>query len=1252
MAVPAQTATIGGVERHGVPMSASFVNYLPMDRRHALAAGRQLPEHAQGAALFADISGSAPLTEAFVFDLGPQRGAEMMAYSFDLVLDALISSLHAYGGSVIGFSGDAITCWLDGDDGSRATACALQMQRAMADLAAITTPSGRTVRLAMKAAVAVGAARRFLLGDPRIQVFEALVGTTLDRLAEAEHLALAGEVVLDPVAAAALGERVRISDRRCSEGSNQWFAVVGGLEESPAPHPWPALDADALPAHVVRAWLAPAVQERLLAGEGEFLVELRPAVALFLRFTGIDIDNDPMAGGKLDFYIRRVQSILTTYDGTLVQLTFGDKGSFLYAAFGAPRAHEDDSDRAVAAALDLRTVTEECGFIASAQLGLARGRMRTGAYGARSSRTYGVLGDTVNLAARLMQAAETGQILVSQDVRRGTSDGFLWRELPPLRVKGKSKPVSTSELIGRAGTAPLGQAPRFDMPIVDRRDGIDLALARFAEARRGRGQIVAVTGEAGVGKSRVVAEVIAAATHAGIAVHSGECQTYGSNAGYFVWRSIWRSLLGIGAEGSAVEVALAAHLALMSLDADLLPRLPLLGPVLGVPIPDNDLTESFDAKLRKTSLEGLLAACLRGLAERGPLLLVLEDCNRLDDLSHDLLDVLGRAISDQPVLIAMTYRPLQLERLREQRVSTLPHFTEIALDHLLHEDAVDLIRRRVQRESDGHVEVSDALIARVIGRAQGNPFYIEELLNDLRDQGIAPEDDAAVAHLPLPSSLHSLLLTRIDRLPEQQRITLKVASVVGRVFDVPALLAALPSLGTALQIDADLDELRRLDLVLLERAEPEPVHQFKSVVTQEVAYESLPFAIRETLHGRLAEFLEMDARRQPAAVDLLAFHYGRSANLEKKREYLLKAAEAARKTYANIDAIDYYREALPLLDAGQQADVLLVLGKVYELTGAWDDAERCYRDAGETASSLGRAGVAARTELAMGELLRKRGEFDAAAEQLVQARLALEAAGDEAGVGEALHYTGNLSAQRGDLATARAAYSASLDIRRRLNDQQQIASLLSNLGIVARYEGDLVAARSLHEQGLAIRRNLGDRWALAVSLSNLGNVAHDEGAIVEARSLLEEAVQLQRDVGSPFALAQALDNLGNVVRAQGDVEAARAYYRESLLINRELGDRWAIAYLFEDIALLRVLERAFEHALTLAGVAEAVRATIGVPRSSAEEDKFERGLAPAREHVTAAAQVALLARGRAQSLDSVLDAVLAELAGSSRLQTQ
>jgi CheY-like chemotaxis protein/class 3 adenylate cyclase/predicted metal-dependent HD superfamily phosphohydrolase len=434
--------------------------YLPMDRRHALLRGESLPDRTNGAALFADISGFTPLTAALAQELGLQRGAEELTRLLNEVFGALVAEVHSYRGSVIGFSGDAITCWLDGDDGLGATACALAMQRAMAPFGSLSTPTGTPVSLAIKVAVVAGPVRRFLAGDPDVQIMEVIAGRTLDHLARAEHNARPGEVVVAAGVREQAGARLRLGERRVDPETGEGFAVVLGLEEPVPLRPWPELPPDGLPDQLCRPWLAPAVARRLSGGSKQFLAELRPAVALFLSFEGIDYDGDDGAGAKLDAFVRWAQAIVHRHQGMLVQLTVGDKGSYLYAAFGAPVAHENDEVGAVQAALALQSLPADLLFVKRVQIGLARGRMRTGAYGSTMQRTYGVLGDKTNLAARLMQAAADG-ILCDEAVFQGARQALSFQPLPRIRVKGKVEPIAVYRPTGEwAGPDPARAAIR------------------------------------------------------------------------------------------------------------------------------------------------------------------------------------------------------------------------------------------------------------------------------------------------------------------------------------------------------------------------------------------------------------------------------------------------------------------------------------------------------------------------------------------------------------------------------------------------------------------------------------------------------------------------------------------------------------------------------------------------------------------------------------------------------------------------
>ncbi len=1217
--------------------------YLPIDRWQALAQGRRLPDRAQGAALFADVSGFTRLTEALVNDLGAQRGAEELTRTLNLVYDALIAELHRFGGSVISFSGDAITCWFDADTGLRAVTCAVAMQAAMTAFGAIPTPSGKTVALAMKVAVAAGPVRRFVVGDPAQRLIDALAGALLDDLASAEHHAGKGEVVLTEATAAALDERVTVAAWRRAEDTGERFAVLGALRHRADPLAWTALMPDDLADDLARPWLLPEVYRRLKAGQGDFLAELRPAVALFLRFGGLDYDGDEAAGRKLDGYIRQVQRILAEYDGTLLGLTIGDKGSYLYAAFGAPVAHEDDAARAVAAALRLQVLPLSFSDV-GVQIGISQGRVRTGAYGGTMRRTYGVLGHEVNVAARLMQAAQPGQTLVSAVTRHAAGHAFAWEDLGEILVKGRDVPVAVFGLQGRRERETIHlQSPRYALPMVGRAAELRLIGERLEEALRGHGQVVGLSAEAGMGKSRLVAEAITLANARGLVGYGGECQSYGTNSAYLVWQPIWRSFFALDAGWTLEQQVAALDVQLRLINPALLPRLPLLGAILSLPLPDNDLTRAFDAKLRKASLEALLVDCLRARAREAPVLLVLEDCHWLDPLSHDLLEAIARAIAELPVLILMAYRPPDLTRLQAPRVSGLPYFHGIQLTDFSPAEAEYLIRLKLEQFQGGATGAPPALIERIVGRAQGNPFYIEELLNYLNDRGLDPADHAALERLDLPVSLHSLILSRIDQLSESQKTTLKVASVIGRFFRAAMLWGVYPQLGEFAKVTADLDALGRLDLTSQDEPEPELAYLFKHVLTQEVVYESLPYATRAYLHEQIGQYLERTSGGNlDHLVNLLAHHYDHSDNVLKKREYVLRAGQLAQAAYANAAAIDYYQRALPLLPLAEQVNVLRRLGQVLELVGRWPEANATYQRALLLAGQIDDRAGQAHCRAALGELSRKQGQYGEALARLDEAQAAFEALGDQDGLAQVLQFKGSLASQQGDRARARDLYEAALAVRRGLDDRSRIASLLSNLGIVARAMGDYSQARQLHDESLALRRGLGDRWAIAVSLNNIGNVALDQADLAEARQCLEEAVTLQREVGDRAAIAISLNNLANVIRTQADLRRAGALYVESVRVNRELGDNWGLAYLLEDIGCLRAMEGRGEQALQLVGAASALRETIRAPLSPVEQAKLDKALAALPDFPAAQRQAAWEA-GRALTVEQAVALAVAGL---------
>lgn len=1161
--------------------------YLPQDRLRALARGESLPDRTTGAALFADISGFTALTEALTNSLGPRRGSEELSRHLDAVYNALIADVERYGGSVLSFSGDAITCWFDDAHAPatpRATACALALQAAMRAFAEINLPGGAKTALAIKVAVASGPARRLVVGDPAIHYVDALTGATIARTAAAEQLAHKGDVLLDEVSIRNLGADVTAQEWRSDLNNGAHFGVVtqftGRVAEISFPDPLPGLEMS-----VIRPWIHGPVYERERDGKQLFLTEFRPCVALFVRFMGIDYDCAE-AETQLDAFIRLAQAATARHDGTFLQITFGDKGSYAYINFGVLNTHEDDAHRAVLTALELRNAVSELDYPLLIQIGIAQGVMRVGAYGAQSCRTYGALGDAVNLAARLMQAAAPGEILVTGRIQRAVENLFNFEPRPPLALKGKLSPITAFVVNAERRQRSIRlQEPVYTLPMVGRQRELQTIHHLLEQAAQSRMQVIALVAEAGMGKSRLAAEAIRVARSKGFAGYGGACQSMRISTPYLAWQPIWCAFFDVDPDlPSQKQVDFLAVKV-----RDRAPRrfgaFPLLGPLLNINIPENDFTRGLEPKSRKDALHALLADCLRTEAQDQPLLLVIEDLHWVDALSLDLLEELARDLADAPICFLLASRPLQPEQAVPVALSWLPYFAKIELDELNLEECQQLIRAKLaQLYPDHDSDVPLRFIQMLEARAQGNPFYLEELLNLLRDRRMSLGD---LENIELPDSLHTLILSRIDQLNDLEKTTLRVASIIGRLFGFRWLLGYYPTLGEASQVRAVLDELSRLDIIPIDSPEPDLFYLFKHIVTHDVAYETLPFSTRAQLHEQLARYLEAAYPDAPP-LNELAFHYGRSENKAKHCEYVRKSAEAAQAAYANEAAQDYYRQLLSLLpDGSEKIEIHWRLGDVLGITGDWDEAEAEYRSAIQLARRLDAGSFIAQGQVRLGSFYTLRGKYDLALDWLSQARESLVLESDPAKLARVSHSIGSALMQKGDYTPACHRFQDALAQARQVGDLRLAAETLNSLGMVAVEKGDTLVARAQFEESLGIFRNIGSKDGVGMTTNNLGLVALQQADFSNARQHFDETLLLAREMGNKRGIAIALSNLGYAAANQGDCFVARPLYEEALAIYRKMGSKPGIAMALENLGFVEIEQG--NHAVALAHYAESLQ---------------------------------------------------------------
>lgn len=1196
-------------------LAAQALSYLPQDRRRALTRQQSLPLRAYGTVLFADVSGFTPLTEALAQTLGPRRGAEELIVHLNRVYATLITEVERYGGSVVSFAGDAIICWFpDIADATQITpqaptaalTCALAMQVAMRGLPPIPTPNRGSIALTIKIAIASGIVHRYVVGEPTEQIHDVLVGETLARMGRSEYLAQHGETLIDETTYQVLAPHLSTHGQRVEPFTGEVFTSVAAFTAPASPQPSPTEEPTLpIPAAEIRPWLLPAVFERLQAGVGDFLTELRVASLLFLKFSGLDYDQDEKVAEKFDAFIRWAQRGITKYGGTLLQVIMGDKGSYLYAVFGALSAHEDSDRRAASAALEL--ITPPNTYITAIQIGLSRGIMRVGGYGCATRRTYSALGNEANHAARLMEQAAPGQILASAHVRRAVGDVLKW-ELLPGQVKTAPSPIYILSGLLHVGTAHI-MAANYLNPLVGRSHELALIAQKVSLATQGRGQIVGLQGEAGVGKSRLLAEVIKQAQVRGVACYMGECQSFGLKIAYLAWREIWRDFFNLDATATPSQQIRRLTEALVQINPRLVARMPLLDIVLDLPIPDNALTRNFDAQLRKESLENLLIDCLRHRVERPhapPILFALENSHWLDPLSHDLLEALGRATAKLPIIILMAYRPPEAQRWQVMHAMSLPQATEIQLGEFTLEETAAFIQARFPQLL--MVQQSQRVLHKIFNRAQGNPFYIEELLNYLRDKAVDLTNPDNLTSLDLPTSLHTLILSRLDALTEHEKVLLKVASVIGQAFPAPWLQGYYPTLGSLPQLQAALEKLRELDITYLAPGEADLTYLFKHSITQEVVYESMPYAMRADLHERLAAYLEHIPNAPP--VDLLAYHYEHSENTAKKHEYFRKAGDFAYQNHALEQATEYYEKSLPLITAPAERFTLYHrIAQALQIRARYDDAIQAYQGMYEMALALNDLRLQAQAVDGVAQVYLLQGNLPSLWEAVEEAeRLAeQEGAADNSLRARALCnkvwamiQTGKITealptSQRalemclaspptleikhvqarclngiaaahllsGQFAEARQYLEQTLALNLEIDDRPNAGSVISNLGELARMQGDYVTAVQHYTKSLAINREMGDRRSEMISLSNIGGAYVGLGDYATAETELQQVLVMVGgsnwvSLGETYRfLAEAYLGQGKIAEALQAGQRAKTFSQESS--NQEqIGAAWRV----------------------------------------------------------------------------------------------
>lgn len=862
------------------------------------------------------------------------------------------------------------------------------------------------------------------------------------------------------------------------------------------------------------------------------------------------------------------------HEGTLDKFM----GDGVMALFGAPVAHEDDPARAIRCALGMQaalarinqTLVQQHGMTLQMRIGLSLGTVVVGNIGADLRMNYTALGDAVNIAARLQSMAEPGAILCSRAVYEETRAFFEFRELGAIRLKGRVEPVEIYEVVGaKREPGRTRGLPGVRAPMVGREQELARLQALVDDlVRHERGGVVLVTGEAGLGKTRLIEELglrlAREEAYHGVRVCKGSCSAYGQPA-YGVVIQLLDSFFEIQPEDTADARRTRVESRTRQILGDegaIMDILPYLEHLMGIEPLERELAERIrhlePAPLRRQTLLAIRDLFVRASSQT-PLLLILEDLHWVDRPSLDLLLFLLAAAEHARILCLCLARPTANQAVPQlQRVGAAAlgaQFTHLALSPLSFEDSVALVDLLLALS-----DFPEPLRELIPQRAEGNPFYIEEIIRMLIDHGIiqhraerwelAPGAD--LYSFQVPRTLEGLIMARVDNLPESTRYVAQCAAVIGRDF-AEAILRQITNDHTP-RLDSDLQELVEHELVRQIAAQPEPQYTFRHILTQQTIYNSVLQRRRKQLHHKIGIAIEtLYPDRLDDQAEQLAFHFSESEDAARALPYVIRAAERAAARFANEEALAYYRHALDLARRAQAASreqirILSGLGDAQTFVGDFEGATASLRAAWDLARAAPISALQMRqtADLArrLGRVYERRAKYDEAMQWLDQAlrQINQDATSDKAVERVRIYLDiGWVHYRRGNLEQAEEWRLRALEIAEGLDYYAEIGSAYNGLAALYHLKGDWRRAIEFAQRGLQIRERIGDVEGIGRSHSNLGAILMNVGDWERALTHLQQSLAVKQRIGDAKFLASAYHNLGYYYLYKGDLAQAREF---------------------------------------------------------------------------------------------------------------
>ncbi|GAA5528349.1 adenylate/guanylate cyclase domain-containing protein [Herpetosiphon gulosus] len=1032
------------------PQISSFLPRYVLQRLIEEHQPRQpLAEDQLATVLFADFSGFSRLSEQFAYDQ-----TTILEYISDVLNDSfsqLIDTVIAHGGDVVKFAGDAlIAIWMADDLDQLTQNTQLAAQCGLAIQASFNNPS-ESERLAIRVQIGAGSISSFIVGGVNNHWEQLITGEALLQVHLLGSQSFAGQVIISPEARSLIRKYGLGEDLRA-----QAFRLTAMAENLPLPTINQTIPD--YPTEQLTPFMPTAVIARINAGLHEWLAELRHLSVMFINVPALSFFTTLE---QVQAAVSALQTVIFRYEGSIDKLSVDDKGVSLLAAFGLPPlSHRDDAERAVRSALEASAALSKLSLTHT--IGIATGPAFCGEIGNSQRREFTMIGDVVNRAARLMEA-NLAPILCDQTTAQASQQHVRFQVLPPITIKGKSQPI-TIYRPQQTNHSPDQIRPRR---LIGRRRERGQIEALFSQTQSTI-QHVAITGDSGMGKSALLYEAVEIAQHYERQAMLITSSSLRQSAQYPGWRLLLEACLAVEQWPNQAAQCYQLIIQRLQLPEHLAKSVQLLHDVLE--LPGRAEANATDHAQQVQIIHELIGHALYQLHAQRPLVLCIDNLQWFDSLALATLELLLQQHGD---IILITTAPATVACLEPQQTI-----------HLQALDPVACIA--VVAQSLGVQAIPPSVALFINQRSAGHPLWSIELAQALRNAGMIRVNNGVckldqfsqLEKLNLPSTIQGVLVSRIDQLPPQPQLTLKIASVIGHDFSLAVLDAIYPVAHEREQIPAHLELLLQQGFIH-EAAEG---YQFSQAIIHDVAYSLLLFGQRRALHRAIAEWY---TREHPHLVEagssLLAHHWSHAIDPDEP-ESRQPAIDALRRAGEQTLVRCSYREAIPFFE------------RALHLLAIDDDFAAQQQ--------------IVRMQFNLSQARWRLGDHSMALTNLDAALVTAQQIGDGVGEADVLRQFGNIAYVQGDLYTAQQHFLASVARARKANYPSGIISGVSNVGVVAFARGDYQVAREAYRDGLAISIEQGHDFGIAVNQLNLGGLAIVEQAWDEARHYLHQALSL------------------------------------------------------------------------------------------------------------------------------------------------